>query len=142
MNIDQVDIVYSDANILVDLTGEKAEAVFVQGGKIAAIGSNQHVIETAGPLVKVKSVAGATITPGLIDTHPHVLHFSAYAADLVDLSNVRNHGEIIALIRERAATTPRGEWIVATPIGEASFYVRRSWQTLEEGSFPDRHVLD
>lgn len=142
MNIDQVDIVYSDANVLVDSTGEKAEAVFVRDGKIAAIGSNQHVIETAGPLIKVKSVAGATITPGLIDTHPHVLHFSAYAADFVDLSNVRNHGDIIALIRERAATTSKGEWIVATPIGEASFYVRHSWQTLDEGSFPDRHVLD
>jgi predicted amidohydrolase YtcJ len=142
MNAEQVDIVYSDASILVDPSGEKAEAVFIRDGKIAAIGSNEDVIKTAGPSVKNVSVAGATITPGLIDTHPHVLHFSAYAAGLVDLSNVRNHGEIVALIRERAAKTPKGEWIVATPIGEGSFYVRRSWQHLEEGSFPDRHVLD
>ncbi|EAT87210.2 hypothetical protein SNOG_04819 [Parastagonospora nodorum SN15] len=142
MNAEQVDIVYSDANILVDPSGEKAEAVFIRDGKIAAIGSNEEVIKTAGPSVKNVSVAGATITPGLIDTHPHVLHFSAYAAGLVDLSNVRNHGEIVALIRERAAKTPKGEWIVTTPIGEGSFYVRRSWQHLEEGSFPDRHVLD
>ncbi|EKJ74132.1 AH1 [Fusarium pseudograminearum CS3096] len=142
MNVEQVDIVYSDASILVDSTGEKAEAVFIRDGKIAAIGSNEDVIKTAGPSVKNISVAGATITPGLIDTHPHILHFSAFAAGLVDLSNVRNHGEIVALIQERASKTPKGEWIVATPIGEGSFYVRRSWQHLEEGSFPDRHVLD
>jgi predicted amidohydrolase YtcJ len=116
--------------------------VLICNGKIAAIGSNEDVIKAAGSSIKVISVAGATITPGLIDTHPHVLHFSAYAAGLVDLSNVWNHGEIVALIRERASNTPKGEWIVTTPIGEGSFYVRRSWQDLEEGSFPDRHVLD
>ncbi|KAH8725723.1 amidohydrolase family-domain-containing protein [Phaeosphaeriaceae sp. PMI808] len=142
MNVEQVDIVYSDANILVDSAGEKAEAIFIRDGKIGAIGSNEDVIKTAGPSVKNISVAGATITPGLIDTHPHLLHFSVLAAGLVDLSNVRNHGEIVALIRERASKTPKGEWIVATPIGEAHFHVRRSWKDLEEGRFPDRHVLD
>ncbi|KAH7348379.1 amidohydrolase family-domain-containing protein [Rhexocercosporidium sp. MPI-PUGE-AT-0058] len=142
MNAEQAGIVYSDANILIDSTGEKSQAIWIRDGKIAAIGSNQDVIETAGPSVKNISVAGATITPGLIDTHPHILHFSAYSAALVDLSEVRNHGEIVALIRERASKTPKGEWIVTTPIGEGSFYVRRSWQDLEEGSFPDRHVLD
>jgi predicted amidohydrolase YtcJ len=142
MNVEQVDIVYSDASILVDSTGEKAEAILIRDGKIAAVGSNEDVIKTAGPSVKNISVAGATITPGLIDTHPHILHFSAFAAGLVDLSNVRNHAEIVALVRERASKTPKGEWIITTPIGEGSFYVRRSWQDLEEGSFPDRHVLD
>jgi predicted amidohydrolase YtcJ len=142
MNAEQVDIVYFDASILVDSTGEKAEAVFIRDGKIAAIGSNNDVIKTAGPSVKNISVAGATITPGLIDTHPHMLHFSAFDAGLVDLSGARSHGEIIARIREQASKTPKGEWIVTTPIGEGYFYVRHSWQDLEEGTFPDRHVLD
>ena len=121
VNVEQVDIVYSDASILIDSTGEKAEAVFIRNGKISAIDSNKDVIKTAGPSVKNISVAGATITPGLVDTHPHILHFSAYAAGLINLSNVRNHGEIVALIRERASTTPKGERMITTPIGESSF---------------------
>ncbi|MEQ9562795.1 MAG: amidohydrolase family protein, partial [Woeseiaceae bacterium] len=47
-----------------------------------------------------------------------------------------------ARIEERAKHTPKGQWIVTTPVGEPSYFVRRWYHDLEEGRMPDRKVLD
>jgi predicted amidohydrolase YtcJ len=80
--------------------------------------------------------------PGLVDTHPHLLHFGAFAEPLVDLSDARDHDDIVARIARRAAATPAGDWIMATPVGEPHYFLRRSWRDLAEGTLPDRRVLD
>ena len=76
-------------------------------------------------------VEGATVLPGLIDTHPHVLHFGARQRAVLDIGDCRNHAEIVERIRARAAVTPAGEWIVTTPVGEPHYFVRRSYLDLE-----------
>jgi predicted amidohydrolase YtcJ len=80
--------------------------------------------------------------PGLIDTHPHLLHFAAMAAPLVDITDASTHGEIVDRIRDRALTTSPSEWIMTTPVGEPHLFVTRSWRDLAEGRLPDRQVLD
>ncbi|XAZ30082.1 amidohydrolase family protein [Paenarthrobacter ureafaciens] len=139
---DQPNIIYTDAEVIVDSRATPAEAIWIRDGRIAAVGSNEEVQAAAGPDVERRSVAGATIIPGLIDTHPHLLHFSAFLAPLVDLTEVRDHDDIVELIRKKAATTPKGEWIRTTPIGEPHYFQRRSFRHLTEGEMPDRHVLD
>ena len=96
----------------------------------------------AGKAARRVSVGGATILPGLIDTHPHLLHFGAFAEPLVDLADARDHDDIVARIAARAADTPVGEWIMTTPVGEPHYFLRRSWRDLAEHELPDRHVLD
>jgi predicted amidohydrolase YtcJ len=78
-------------------------------------------------------VHGATILPGLVDTHPHLLHFGAFAEPLVDIADARSHDDIVTRIRVRAATTPPGEWIMTAPVGEPHYFIRRSWRDLAEG---------
>lgn len=140
--IDLPNIVYTDAEVISDSRGTPAEAIWIRDGRIAAVGSNEEVLAAAGPDADRLSVAGATIIPGLIDTHPHLLHFSAFLAPLVDLTEVRDHDEIVELIRRKAAATPKGEWVGATPVGELHYFQRRSFRQLTEGELPDRHVLD
>ena len=120
----------------------QAEALVVDGNRIAGVGSRADMTGLAGPDARVIDLDGATVMPGLIDTHPHVLHFGAAACNLVDLSDVTCHDDIIARIRARAKETPPGEWIMTTPIGEAHYFIRRSYKDLAEGRMPDRHVLD
>jgi predicted amidohydrolase YtcJ len=96
----------------------------------------------AGAGARVIDVEGATVMPGLVDTHPHVLHFSARLRAAVDLGDARDHDDIVARISARADRTPPGEWIITTPVGEPHFFIRRSYRDLAEGRLPDRRVLD
>jgi predicted amidohydrolase YtcJ len=85
---------------------------------------------------------GASMMPGLIDTHPHLFHFGAFTYPLVDLSDAVSHADIVARLRARASQTESGKWVMATPVGEAHYFLRRSWRDLEEAELPNRHVLD
>ncbi|MCX5426046.1 amidohydrolase [Streptomyces sp. NBC_00078] len=140
-NNGQADIVYTHGEVLLD-AGETAEAILVRDGRVAAVGSSEEVLRAADPQTERLSLDGATVIPGLVDTHPHLLHFTTFKAPLVDLSQARNHDEIVEAIRRKAAQTPKGEWIRTTPVGEPHYFNRRSYRDLAEGALPDRHVLD
>jgi hypothetical protein len=71
--------------------------------------------------------------PGIVDTHPHVVHFGLIEGPLVDLKDAASHAEIVARIAGAARTTPKGEWIMTTPVGEPHYFLRRSWRDLAEG---------
>lgn len=118
------------------------QALVIEGGRIAALGSTEDMMQFAGPGAERLDVEGATVLPGLVDTHPHAMHFAALALPLVDLSDARNHGEIVARIAARARVTPPGEWIQCTPVGEAHYFIRRSYRDLAESRLPNRHILD
>ena len=121
----------------------RAEALLIDDdGRVESVGSCAELAEQAGPGAEVIDVDGATVMPGLIDTHPHVLHFGARERAVLDITDCRDHAEIVARIRARAAETPAGEWIVTTPVGEPHYFVRRSYLDLAERRLPDRFVLD
>ena len=44
----------------------------MQGNRILSVGAEPRVREAAGPGAEVVDVAGATVLPGLIDSHCHV----------------------------------------------------------------------
>ena len=121
---------------------EATDAVLVRDGRVAAVGSREDVTRLAGTGAEVVDVRGATVLPGFVDTHPHLLHFAAFAEPLVDIADAQSHHDIVERIRARAARTPTGEWIMTTPVGEPHYFLRRSWRDLAEGCLPDRHVLD
>ncbi len=134
---------YIDARVLVcDGATAAADALVVRDGRVAGVGPRDAMTRLAGPGAEPVNVRGATILPGLVDTHPHVMHFGAFAEPLVDIADARSHHDIEERIRARAATTPAGEWIMTTPVGEPHYFLRRSWRDLAEGRLPDRRVLD
>ena len=129
----------------VPLTGESpaAEALVIGAdGRIAGVGTARAMAELAGADAETIDLAGATVLPGLIDTHPHALHFGARQRAVLDITDCRDHREIVERIRAKAALTPAGEWIVTTPVGEPHYFVRRSFLDLAERRLPDRRILD
>jgi predicted amidohydrolase YtcJ len=121
--------------------GSPAEALLVRDGRVAASGTTD-TIRRLGADVPEVDLRGAALLPGLIDTHPHLMHFGALAGALVDLADAASHDDIVARVAARARRTPRGEWIMTTPVGEPHYFVRRSYRDLREGALPDRRVLD
>jgi predicted amidohydrolase YtcJ len=119
-----------------------AEAILFERGRVAAIGRLAAMRERAAGRAREIDIGGASIFPGFIDTHPHLLHYGSLQEPLVDILDAKDHAEIVARIAARAATIPSGEWIMTTPVGDPHYFVTRSWRDLAEGELPDRKVLD
>jgi predicted amidohydrolase YtcJ len=135
--------VYSNGRILTMERGlESHEALGVRDGRVVARGGAADVRRAVGGGAEEVNLRGGTLMPGIVDTHPHVVHFGLIEGPLVDLKDAASHAEIVARIAARARTTPKGEWIMCSPIGEPHYFLRRSWRDLAEGRLPDRHVLD
>ena len=112
----------------------RPDAIVARNGKIAWIGDTRHIPPSTISHAEHIDCNGATILPGFIDAHCHIL---AYAASLlaVDCSPraVSSIADIAAAIRRRAAQTPPGEWIRVT--GYSDFH-------LAEKRHPTRRDLD
>ncbi len=135
--------VWTNATVVTcDPQNTVADAVALDGGRIVAVGSETDVRSSVGPGADVVDLGGATVLPGLIDTHPHLMHFGALAEPLVDITDATSHRDIAARVAWRAAEVPAGEWIMTTPVGEPHYFLRRSYRDLAEGTLPDRTILD
>jgi len=67
---------YSGGRVLVlDGVTPPQEVLVVRDGRVAGVGDAGGMTRLAGQGARCVSVRGATIMPGLIDTHPHLLHF-------------------------------------------------------------------
>jgi predicted amidohydrolase YtcJ len=136
-------IVFTNARIVTcDAVDTVASTLAIETGRIVSVGDDGWASAPAGAGAKTIDLQGATVLPGLIDTHPHLMHFGALAEPLVNLADAASHEEIANRIAWRASETPDGEWVMATPVGEPHYFMRRSYRNLAEGELPDRLVLD
>ncbi len=135
--------VFVNGRVLTMEVGEPTyDALGVRHGRIVACGDAGHVRRAVGTGTREVDLRGATLMPGLVDTHPHMIHFGVIEGACVDVKDAGSHDDIVRRVAARAATTPKGEWIMTTPVGEPHYFLRRSWRDLAEGRLPDRHVLD
>src|SRR5437867_4207478 len=107
---------YVNGRVLILDGPPPGHALAVPDGRVLAAGGAATVRGEAGKGAEEVDLRGATLLPGLIDTHPHLMHFGALAAPLVDLADATSHADIVARIAERARRTPPGEWIMTTPV--------------------------
>ncbi|HWM22259.1 MAG TPA: amidohydrolase family protein [Ilumatobacteraceae bacterium] len=133
---------FRGGRIRADFGGVVHDSVLARDGRIVAVGSVADVRAASGPVDETVDLAGAWVVPGLIDAHPHLLHFGVAAAGLADLSGAADHGDIVAAITTVASGRAPGEWVMATPVGEPHYFFRRGQQDLREGALPDRVTLD
>ena len=125
-----------------DQNDSTVNSILIQAGRVAAIGRHSDLLLLTNGATERWDLHGATVLPGLIDTHPHLLHFAARQAPLVDISDAISHDDIVNRIAERAKTTATGDWIMTTPVGEPWYFIRRSYKDLAEGGLPTRQTLD
>jgi predicted amidohydrolase YtcJ len=96
--------------ITVDQHFTIAEAVAVEKGKIAAVGSNAEIRKLADNQTNIIDLKGRTVIPGLIDAHlhPETASLSELNRELPDLHTVV---ELLDWIKSQAAQKKPGEWI-------------------------------
>jgi predicted amidohydrolase YtcJ len=88
-----------------------AQAVAIRGDEILFVGSSVDAMQFEGDATRVVDLAGATVIPGLVDSHTHVFGLGALL-DQVNLVGVDTEEAAVEMIVERAKSMPKGEWIV------------------------------
>ena len=106
------DLILYNANILtVDAEQPRAQAVALAGGRFLAVGSNEDIRGISKPGMRQIDAGGQTIVPGFIDAHTHPSYAGIRHLRWVDC-DLRSIAEIQRAIRERAAKTPPGDWVI------------------------------
>ncbi len=117
-----------------------AEAVATRDGEILFVGSTRDALALKGEATRVIDLAGATVIPGLVDSHTHVFGLGA-KLDAVDLTGVTTEQEAVALVAERAKSLPDGEWIVGAGWDEGAWANRYPDKVLLSDAVPNHPVF-
>ena len=141
------DLILHNGRVLtLDPARPKAEAFAVRGRRIEAVGASAGMLRGRGRKTRILDAGGRTVTPGIFDAHPHMDREGLKARGGIPIEGLASVAEIVEVVREAAARTPPGEWIMLMPMELAPEhgmprYVSEPGQ-LAEGRFPDRRDLD
>ncbi|MFJ3928571.1 amidohydrolase [Streptomyces sp. NPDC090022] len=136
------DLVFLGGRVVtVDAEFSVASALAVTGGVISAVGGREDVEPLVGPRTRVVDLKGATLLPGINDSHLHGCAFGMATPPLsLDLGHpaVSSLADVAEAVREAVGRVPEGQWITG-----------HGWDTgyLEEcvhdpARQPSRHDLD
>lgn len=94
-----------------------ATALAITGDRITAIGSDREIRALAGPRTQVIELAGASVTPGLIDAHCHLygLGLDLESASLREATSEQAAVELAAKFADdatRRGAAASGDWVV------------------------------
>ena len=106
------DLVLKNGKIvtLEDDIGE-VRALAVRGGRILAVGDDASIERYVGPFTKVIDLGGKLAIPGFIEGHGHFTSIGQAQLNL-NLMNVTNWDEVIAMVAAAAKKAEPGEWII------------------------------
>ena len=116
-----------------------AEAVATKGGEIVFVGSTRDAMKLKGEGSRVVDLAGATVIPGLVDSHTHVFELGA-KMERIDLTDIATEAEAVSLAAERAKSVPKGEWIIGAGWDEGAWANRYPDKVLLTEAVPDHPV--
>ena len=129
----KADTIYRNGKIrTMDPNNPEVECVAVENGIILCAGTEQECHAYIGDDTKTVDLAGNTMLPGFSDNHLHLLGYgiSLIVVNLLGLTSIE---QVVEKIKEQAAKTRPGDWILG-----------RGWDQNEyvENRYFDRNDLD
>jgi hypothetical protein len=86
------------------------QAIAISGFEITAVGSNDEIEAYIGTDTKVVELDGRFVMPGFIEGHGHFMGLGR-AKQILDLSTVKNWGEVVSMVAGAVDKAGPGEWI-------------------------------
>ncbi|MDJ0941191.1 MAG: amidohydrolase family protein [Woeseiaceae bacterium] len=117
-----------------------ADAVAIRNGRIVYVGTTAGAEQYRGDSTRYIDLAGATVLPGLVDSHTHVFGLGAKLTQ-VDLTDVVTEEEAVALVAARAREMPAGDWILGSGWDEGAWANRYPDKSLLSDAVPDHPVV-
>jgi len=127
------DTIFLNAQIItLDRVRLQVQALAIEHGHIAKIGTDREVLSVAGRNTETWNLDGATVLPGFTDCHTHLV---GYGIQLHggNLRKATSISEIQSILRKQAEKTPPGTWVLGYGWDQ---------EKLNERRFPNRHDLD
>lgn len=134
-----ITIVHNGTIYTVDEKQSSVEAFAYQNGKIIAIGEISSLLKSFPDAVK-NDLDGATVVPGLIDAHGHLLGLGQGLMN-TDLMGTESKEDIINRLKQQADGLTEGQWLLGRG------WDQNDWQNTDlptaadlDSHFPDRPV--
>ncbi|MFE7614113.1 amidohydrolase [Streptomyces sp. NPDC057496] len=136
------DLVFLGGRVVtVDAEFSVASALAVTGGTISAVGGRDDVAPLVGPDTRVVDLRGATLLPGINDSHLHACAFGMATPPLsLDVGHpaVSSLADVADTVRGAVERVPAGQWI--TGHGWDTGYLDEC--LADPSRLPSRHDLD
>src|SRR5687768_4713534 len=85
---------YRNGRILTMEDGDPVhEALATRNGRVVAAGALADVRAAAGAGAEEVDLRGTSLMPGIVDTHPHVIHFGVIEGACVDIKDAVSHDD-------------------------------------------------
>jgi predicted amidohydrolase YtcJ len=88
-----------------------AEAIAIRQDRIEWVGSNQDASKLFAKEVHRLDLHGATVLPGIIDSHTHLMELGKSLLRL-NLKDVPNEQEAVERVKKQVASAKPGEWVL------------------------------
>lgn len=111
LHAQQAELVLTGGNIItLKHKGDRAQSIAIKNEKILTAGTDKQVSKYIGKATRVIALHGKTVMPGFNDVHQHpapVYEFKEPYA-VLRLDTVSSMKNLIALLKRKAAITPKG----------------------------------
>jgi predicted amidohydrolase YtcJ len=109
--VEPADLIFTNANVYTAHEKQpKAEAVAVKGDRIVFVGSSADAKKYQGANTRVVDLHGATVLPGLTDSHYHFIGVGQREMNL-NLEGITNLEDFLAKVKARVDQAKPGEWV-------------------------------
>jgi predicted amidohydrolase YtcJ len=140
----QADLLVRNAKVFTgDADRPEVRAVAIRDGRVAALGDDHDLAHLVGPGTRVVDALGRRVIPGLNDSHLHVIRGGLNYVMELRWDGVRSLRHALAMLREQAGRTPKGQWIRVVGGWTADQFAERRMPTVAElnAAAPDTPVF-
>ena len=109
-----------------------ANALAIQDGRFAAVGSNEEIMVLRGAKPRVIDLGGRTVIPGLNDSHMHPIRGGLNYNMELRWDGVPSLADALRMLREQARRTPPPQWVRVVGGWTEFQFAERRMPTLEE----------
>lgn len=107
-------ILFNGKIITVDAADHIYQAIAIKAGKILKVGSDQEIALLAGFNCKTIDLKGKTVTPGLIDSHYHLMYYGQqFWQGYLNIRHpvVQSKADLLQVVEQYAQDRVADEWI-------------------------------
>ena len=108
------------------------QAVAIQDGRFAAVGSNEEIMARRAAKTEVIDLGGRTVIPGLNDSHMHPIRGGLNYNMELRWDGVPSLADALRMLKEQAARTPPPQWVRVVGGWTEFQFAERRMPTLEE----------
>ncbi|MFT6725527.1 MAG: putative amidohydrolase YtcJ [Arenicella sp.] len=116
-----------------------ASLIAIKNNKILFVGADDNLARLIGDETNVIDLGGATVVPGLIDSHVHIAELGEIL-ERVNLSDVTSPISAIEKLKKSSGTLAPGEWLIGQGWDEGAWANNYPNRKMLDKAFPDNPV--